>query len=181
MKKSFVMVALSVVALGLAMWLSACETDVCKDIELMGAGDRIHDTYTFANSGVTLKDMGDNKFEIGGSVQYLSDAKVKEEFNIDEDVNHVVAIKLSCCDNTTVDANNVEINVNGVRNYDAEHINGSDYTFVILEASVGSTTTITVKWNADADEKVYTIYMSENLELLPQENATQNVIENVAI
>jgi hypothetical protein len=50
-----------------------------------------------------------------------------------------------------------------------------------LEASVGSTTTITVKWNADADEKVYTIYMSENLELLPQENATQNVMENVAI
>ncbi len=163
MKKSLLVFLLSVVCLGTAIGLTACKED-CKDIQLMGAGDRIHDSYTFANNGVVLTDKGDNKFEISGSVDYLSDSAVKQEFNIAEDISHVVAIKLSnCSSSTSVVADEIEIEVNGVRNYDAEHLNGSDYTFIILEAAVGSTTTISVKWNAGAETQVYTIYMSEDL------------------
>ena len=149
-----------------AIALAACNNDECKDIQLMGAGDRIHDSYTFANTGVTLIDKGDNNYEVSGSVEYLSDQNVKDEFEIAEDVNHVVVIKLSNCTNTKVVDNQVEISVNGVRNYDAEHLNGSNYTFIILEAKVGSTTTISVKWNAEAETKTYTIYMTEDLQLI---------------
>ena len=165
MKKSILFFALSIISITAAITLAACKNDECKDIQLMGAGDRIHDSYTFANTGVELTDKGDNSYEISGSVEYLSSQAVKSEFNIDADVNHVIAIKVSNCSNTSVVESEVEIEVNGVRNYDAEHLNGSNYTFVILEAKVGATTTISVKWNASAEPMVYTIYMSEDLEL----------------
>lgn len=168
MKKSIFMVAISAVCLSVAIGLAACKED-CKEIQLMGAGDRIHDSYTFANNGITLTDNGDNKFEISGSVDYLSDSAVKHEFDIAEDVNHIVAIKLTNCSSASVVEDEVEIEINGNRNYDAEHLNGSDYTFIILEARVDSTTTISVKWNAKAEPLVYTIYMSQDLTLKPAE------------
>ncbi|MBQ8452071.1 MAG: hypothetical protein IJ538_04795 [Clostridia bacterium] len=135
----------------------------CKAIELTGAGDRIHDSYTFANSGVQINDDG-NVFKIFGSVEKLDDEGVKKEFKIDDDVSHVVAIKLSSIDEDVV-KKDVEISVNGVRNYDAEHLNGSDYTFIILEVVPGNTTTISVKWNKDAETKNYAINFDENIEL----------------
>ncbi len=133
-------------------------------IELMGAGDRIHDSYTFANTGVKIKDDGDNSYTIYGSVDKLEDDKVKEEFNIDEDVDYVVAIKLTAID-TEVEKDEVEISVDGSRNYDAEHLNGSDYTFIILEAIPGNTAVIKVKWNSESTEKVYSIYFDSQLTL----------------
>lgn len=168
MKKSIFAIFLSVVCLGVAIGITACENK-CKDIELMGAGDRIHDSYTFANNGVVLTDKGDNNYEISGSVEYLSDESVKKEFSIASDINYVVAIKLSNCSSTSVDSKNVEITVDGNRNYDAEHLNGSNYTFIILEAKPNSTTNITVKWNKDAEAKEYTIFMSQDLKLLDKE------------
>lgn len=168
MKKSIFAIVLSVVCLSVAIGITACEGK-CKDIELMGAGDRIHDSFTFANIGVELTDKGDNNYEISGSVEYLSDANVKQEFLIADDINHVVAIKLSNCSSTSVDSSEVEISVNGNRNYDAEHLNGSNYTFIILEAKPNSTTTISVKWNKDAQAKEYSIFMSQDLKLLDKE------------
>ena len=106
-----------------------------------------------------------NKFEISGSVDYLSDARVKQEFHIDEDVNHVVAIKVCNCSGNKTNKDEVEIMVNGVRNYDAEHLNGDDYTFIILEANAGTTVTVSVKWNASMEPQVYTIKMADNLQL----------------
>lgn len=167
MKRKIFMFILGVAVLGTAIGLSACK-DKCKDIELMGAGDRIHDSYTFANTGVNLVDKGDNNFEITGSVEYLSDTAVKEEFNIPEDVDHVVAIKLTNCSSDEVKEAEVEISVDGVKNYDAQHLNGSNYTFIILEAKVGATTTISVKWNKDSQPHVYTIKMSDDLTLKPK-------------
>lgn len=168
MKKSILVIFLSTICLSVAIGITACESK-CKDIELMGAGDRIHDSYTFANSGVVLTDKGDNTYEISGSVEYLSDERVKEEFSIAEDINYVVAIKLSNCSSTSVDSKNVEITVDGNRNYDAEHLNGSNYTFIILEAKPNSTTTISVKWNKDAEVKQYSIFMVQDLKLLDKE------------
>ncbi len=168
MKKNIFMIVLGFAVLGAAIGLAACK-DKCKDIELMGAGDRIHDSYTFANTGVGLTDMGNNKFEITGSIEYLSDSAVKTEFKIPEDVSHVVAIKLTNCSGVNIVKEEVKVEVNGTRNYDAEHLNGSNYTFIILEAKVGATTTISVKWNKDAEPMVYTIKMSDNLVL--KENA----------
>ncbi len=168
MKKSIFVIILSAICLSVAIGITACESK-CKDIELMGAGDRIHDSFTFANVGVVLTDKGENNFEISGSVEYLSDEKVKKEFSIAEDIHHVVAIKLSNCSSTSVDSSQVEISVNGNRNYDAEHLNGSNYTFIILEAKPNSTTTISVKWNKDAEPKEYSIFMSQDLELLNKE------------
>lgn len=165
MKKSIFAIILGAVCLSVAIGITACESK-CKDIELMGAGDRIHDSYTFANSGVVLTDKGDNNYEISGSVEYLSDEKVKDEFSIAKDITHVVVVKLSNCSNSSVDSENVEITVDGNRNYDAEHLNGSNYTFIILEAKPNSTTKITVKWSKDAQAKEYSIYMSQDLKLL---------------
>lgn len=164
MKKAIITFAVALVALGSAIGLAACKTK-CKDIELMGAGDRLHDSYTFANNGVILTDKGDNKYEISGSVDYVSDTELKEEFNINEDINHVIAIKLSNCGSDQLIADQVVINIDGVRNFDAEHLNGSNYTFIILEAKVGATTTISVKWNSSMDYKVYTITMANDLKL----------------
>ena len=130
----------------------------------MGAGDRIHDTFTFANTGVKIKTDDDKKFTIYGSVEKLMDENVKKEFDIDEDVTHVVAIKLTAIQDE-VDKDKVKISVNGDRAYDAEHLNGSDYTFIILEAAKDRTVTITVKWNENADEKTYVIYFDEEIEL----------------
>ncbi len=138
--------------------------ECCKAIELMGAGDRIHDSYTFANVGVKIKDDGKNTYTIYGSVDKLENPAVKEEFKIAEDVTHVVAIKLSAI-KTQVKKDEVVITTNGNRSYDAEHLNGSDYTFIILEAIPGNTTTITVKWNKDAEELVYVVYFDTNLTL----------------
>ena len=145
--------------------LASCGKEECKELQLMGAGDRIHDSYTFANTGVVLTKTEENKFEISGSVDYLSDARVKQEFKIDEDVNHVVAIKVCNCSGNKTNKDEVEIMVNGVRNYDAEHLNGDDYTFIILEANAGTTVTVSVKWNASMEPQVYTIKMADNLQL----------------
>lgn len=171
MKKTIAMLLLAVVMLGTAVGISACKSkgQACKDIQLMGAGDRIHDTYTFANTGVKLIDDGNNTYTISGSVDYLADKAVKEEFDIDQDVNHVVAIKLSNCGTDKVVKKEVEISVDGVRNYDAEHLNGSDYTFIILEAVAGQISTISVKWNKDAKVKTYTIKFSDQLQLGQQQ------------
>jgi hypothetical protein len=136
----------------------------CSAIELMGAGDRIHDTYTFANSGVKIKDDGKNTYTIYGSVDKIYNDAVKKEFDIADDVTHVVALKLSAI-NSEVKKDEVEISTNGNRAYDAEHLNGSDYTFIIFEAVPNKTTTITVKWNKDAEELVYVIYFDSELTL----------------
>ena len=89
---------------------------------------------------------------------------IKKEFDIDSDINHVVTVKLTALD-IEVDKSKVNISVNGVRNYDAEHFNGTNYTFIVLEAVPDRTVTITAKWNEKDPEKVYTIYFSDKLEL----------------
>ena len=136
----------------------------CEAIELMGAGDRIHDTYTFANTGVKIKTDDDKKFTIYGSVEKLTDDAVKKEFDIDEDVTHVVAIKLTAIDDE-VDKDKVKISIDGDRSYDAEHLNGSDYTFIILEAVKDRMVNISVKWNEESEEKNYIVYFDEDIEL----------------
>ena len=76
----------------------------------------------------------------------------------------MVAIKLTAID-TAVDKEKLTISVNGIRSYDAEHLNGSDYTFIILEAVKNRTVTITVKWNEQAEEKTYVVYFAEDINL----------------
>ncbi len=155
----FIMVVLCLIS------CAACSKKNSKSaIELMGAGDRIHDTFTFANTGVEIFNNEKNVYTISGSVEKLEDENVKKEFSINDDVTHVVAIKLSAMDDD-VKKQEVQISVDGVRNYDAEHLNGSDYTFIILEAIKNKTVTITVKWNKDAKEKTYIVYFAENIEL----------------
>lgn len=166
MKKTLFFVALGFMMMGASIVVVACSMqNTCKEIQLMGAGERIHDSYTFANVGVTLNKTAENTFVIGGSVDKLTNAKVREEFNIAEDVTHVVAIKLSNCSGNATDAEHVEIMVDGVRNYDAEHLNGTDYTYIILEAIPGENTNISVKWNKDMEKIDYTITFDENLQL----------------
>lgn len=144
--------------------LVACNTASVKAIELMGAGDRIHDTYTFDNVGTKIKDDGKNTYTIYGSVDRLADENIKSEFEIAEDITHIVAIKLSAI-NEKVVKDEVEIYVNGARNYDAEHLNGSTYTFVLIEAKAASVVTISVKWNKNASVANYILNFDENLEL----------------
>ena len=160
MKKFFILVISVIFTLSLV----ACNNSTSKSVELMGAGDRIHDTFTFANTGVKIKQIKENSYEISGSVDKIENENIKTEFKIDSDINHVVAVKITAFD-TEVDESKVNISVNGLRNYDAEHLNGSDYTFVILEAVPDATVTITAKWNDSDPEEIYTIYFSENLEL----------------
>lgn len=145
-------------------FVSCAKTKSENAIELMGAGDRIHDTYTFANSGVNISKNENDIYTIFGDVEPLSDAGVKKEFNIDDDVTHIVAIKLT---NTKKNTNKdeVEISVNGVRNYDAEHLNGTNYTFILLEALKGKVVTISVKWNGNSQEETYVVNFSENINL----------------
>lgn len=169
MKKLLFISILCIACISSAVALVACRND-CKEIELMGAGDRIHDSYTFANRGVVLTEQENDKYKISGSVDYLSDIEVKKEFNISQDINHVIAIKLSNCSNIKTEPKEVEIKINGNTNYDSQHLNGSNYTFIILEARVDSTTTISVKWNSGAQPKVYTIYMSQDLQLLEKDS-----------
>lgn len=158
MKKIFMML----MCFALVVAISACsEKNTKMDIELMGAGDRIHDTFTFANIGVELKEKEDNVYEISGSVEKLEDENVKQEFKIEEDVDNVVAIKLSA-NGRVVEKEKISVKVDGVRNYDAEHLNGEDYTFVILEAVKGKAVSIEVSWNG-VDVESYVIQFSENL------------------
>lgn len=156
--------SLFLVCLTALMFVSCGKGKCCEAIELMGAGDRIHDSYTFANTGVKIKSDDKQTYTIYGSVEKLENEAVKKEFKIDEDINHIVAIKLSAID-TEVDKDNLQISVNGIRSYDAEHLNGSDYTFILLEAAKNKTVTITVKWNKDAEEKTYVVYFTEDIEL----------------
>lgn len=141
-----------------------CDSNMKNAIELMGAGDRIHDSFTFANIGVNIQNNSENIYTISGSVESLENIEVKKEFDIESDVDHVVAIKLSAV-GTQVDKDNVEIKTNGIRAYDAEHLNGSNYTFIILEAVPGKTVSISVKWNKDDNEKTYIINFDNNLTL----------------
>ena len=146
------------------IFVGCAKTENVKAIELMGAGDRIHDTYTFANNGVSISDDGKNTYTISGSVEKLTNQSVKDEFDIVGDIEYVVAIKLTAI-NEDVIKDEVVVSVNGVRNYDSEHLNGSNYTFIILEAIPDSTATITVKWNNSAEEKVYVVYFKADLNL----------------
>lgn len=158
MKRIFMML----MCFALVVAISACsEKNTKMDVELMGAGDRIHDTFTFANIGVELKEKEDNVYEISGSVEKLEDENVKQEFKIEEDVDNVVAIKLSA-NGRVVEKEKISVKVDGVRNYDAEHLNGEDYTFVILEAVKGKAVSIEVSWNG-VDVESYVIQFSENL------------------
>jgi len=147
-----------------AVMLVACGGSCSKPIQLMGAGDKIHDTYTFANVGTKIKDDGKNTYTIYGSVDKLEDIVVKEEFEIAEDVTHIVAIKL-CAQDIKVVKDEVEIYVNGTENYDAEHLNGSTFTYILLEAKANLTVNISVKWNKDAEIINYVLYFAEDLEL----------------
>ena len=148
----------------LSICLIACsKVEEKRDVELMGAGDRIHDTYTFANVGVVLKETGKNTYLISGSVDKLDNEEVKNELGIDNGITHVVAVKLSANGKDVV-KDKLVIKVNGVRNYDAEHLNGDDYTFIILEAVSGTSVSIAVKWNGE-EENVYNITFDENLTL----------------
>lgn len=157
MKKKFIGIFLFI----LAMITISCSSMKTNDIELMGAGDRIHDSYTFANTGVELDYDGDDVYTVSGSVEKLTDESVKEEFNIASDIDYVVAIKLSANGRDVV-KDKVTIKVNGVRSYDAEHLNGSDYTFVLLEVKVGGSVSINVSWNGE-DTKDYILKFSDNL------------------
>ena len=143
------------------MACSNCKND--KAIELMGAGDRIHDTYTFANIGTKIEETEPNVYLVSGSVEKIENENVKEEFKIDDDVDYVVAIKLTAC-GSKVDKDKVKINIDGSRAYDAEHINGSDYTFIILEAVAGSATSISVAWDGVSQQN-YVVRFSEDLVL----------------
>ena len=158
-------IILSVLIILVSFNFISCGCKGCSAIELMGAGDRIHDTYTFANKGVTIKETDNNVYEIAGSVEKLTSEAVKTEFKIDADITHIIAIKLTAID-TKVDSDKVVINVNGSRNYDAEHLNGSDYTFIIIEAVKGSTVSISVKWNEEDEIKTYLLKFSNDLVLL---------------
>ena len=130
--------------------VSCGQMNTRKDIELMGAGDRIHDTFTFANTGVEIKETEDNVYKISGSVERLDNDAIKEEFDIDSDINYVVAIKLSA-NGVTVDADKLNIKIDGVRSYDAEHLNGKDYTFIVLEVIKGGSISISGTWNGLED------------------------------
>jgi len=158
--KRFLSVIFSLICLMVCIGCSGSKT---KPIELMGAGDKIHDTFTFANIGVEIKEKEENIYEISGSVEKLTDENVKDEFDIDEDVTHVVAIKLTAVDSTVVEEK-VKVYVDGSRAYDAEHLNGSNYTFIILEAKPGVLATVNVLWDGE-NEKVYTVKFNENLTL----------------
>lgn len=141
--------------------ISCSKVEEKKDIELMGAGDRIHDTYTFANTNVKIEEKEENVYRIFGEVDRLDDVNVKDEFDIDNEVNHVVAIKLSANGRKVVE-DKVTIKIDGVRSYDSEHLNGSDYTFVILEAVENQSISITVSWNGEEEDN-YIIHFDENL------------------
>jgi len=158
--KRFLSVIFSLICLMVCIGCSGSKT---KAIELMGAGDKIHDTFTFANIGVEIKEKEENIYEISGSVEKLTEENVKDEFDIDEDVTHVVAIKLTAVDSTVVEEK-VKVYVDGSRAYDAEHLNGSNYTFIILEAKPGVLATVNVLWDGE-NEKVYTVKFNENLTL----------------
>lgn len=160
MKKIFNLILI----LCFAVVLVSCGTSKLKAIELMGAGDRIHDTFTFANNRVELKEESENVYRISGSVDKLVDEKIKSEFNISENITHVVAIKLTATDSNVVE-DEVEIEINGSESYDAEHLNGTDYTFVILEAKPGVVVNVSVKWNKNDTQKNYIINFDQNLNL----------------
>lgn len=161
MKKIF---SLVIVVMLCFCFVSCSKTESENAIELMGAGDRIHDTFTFANSGVNISKNENNVYTISGDVEPLNDASVKKEFKIDDDVTHIVAIKLT---NTKKNTNKdeVKISVNGVRNYDAEHLNGTNYTFILLEVLKSEIVTISVKWNSNLQEETYIVNFSENINL----------------
>lgn len=148
----------------LTFTLVACGGVKTNAIELMGAGDRIHDSYTFANEGVVLSKENENAYTISGSVFGILEETVKEEFEIAENVTHVVAIKLTATESEVI-KDEVEIVVNGSEAYDAEHLNGSNYTFIILEARAGNNVEIKVKWNSKDDFRVYNIKFADDLEL----------------
>ena len=150
--------------LSVFMFVSCGKGKCCDAIELMGAGDRIHDSYTFANTGVEIKNEGKNVYTISGNVDKLTDNAVKEEFGIDENVTHVVAIKLTAID-ADVKKDEVEIYVDGAENFDAEHLNGSDFTFIIIEAVPANSVSISVKWNKDADKLTYVVNFASDLVL----------------
>lgn len=145
------------------MFIVACSCNAKQDIELMGAGDRIHDSFTFANTGVEIKETEENVYLISGSVEKLTSEEIKSEFNIESDVDYVVAIKLSA-NGKEVIKDKVKISVDGLRSYDAEHLNGSNYTFIILEAKKNETVSIKVSWNG-VDEESYVLKFDENLTL----------------
>jgi len=154
----------SLIVFSIIVALAACSNNSKTAIELMGAGDKIHDSYTFANIGTKIKYEGDNVYKIYGSVDKLTDVNVKSEFEIEEKVEYVVAIKLSAVDESVV-KDEVEIYVDGAENYDAEHLNGASFTYIILEAKQGVSVNISVKWNKDADTKEYVVKFDENLQL----------------
>ena len=155
-----------ILAITMSCVIVACGANECREVQLMGAGERIHDSFTFANTGVVLEKLQDNNYLISGSVDYLDDARVKNEFDIDDNINHVVVFKLCNCSGNKTVKNEVEISIDGVRNYDAEHLNGDDYTYVILEAVPSQTVNISVKWNEQMQPIEYKIKMADNLELL---------------
>ncbi len=158
MKKIFTLI-LSIMLLCL---VAACtKVEEKKDIELMGAGDRIHDSYTFANTGVKIEEKENNVYRIYGEIEKLENNDVKKEFHINESVSHVVVLKLSA-NGKEVNKEKVLIKIDGVESYDAEHLNGDDYTFIILQVIKGTTVSITVSWNG-VDETNYVIMFDENL------------------
>ena len=158
MKKSILFLVMILIS---GVCVACAKNEKTNAVELMGAGDKIHDSYTFANEGVVLTKDGDD-YLISGSVYALNDKTVKNEFEIADDVTHVVAVKLTAIESEVVE-DEVEINVNGTRAYDAEHLNGDNYTYIILEAIPSDEVVISVKWNEKDEEKIYKVKFNEDL------------------
>ena len=76
--------SLCLIALGLFIFVGCGNGKCCSAIELMGAGDRIHDSYTFANVGVKISSDKNNVYTISGSVEKIDNETVKKEFKIDK-------------------------------------------------------------------------------------------------
>ena len=157
MKKILSMILIAICIFGFV----ACSNSDKKDIELMGAGERIHDTFTFANRGVSITEKENNVYEISGEVDKINDDKIKQEFEIDNDIDYVVAIKLSA-NGREIKEDKLKIEIDGIRAYDAEHLNGKDYTYILLEAVANANVSISVKWDGEQENK-YIIQFSENL------------------
>jgi len=124
--------------------------------------------YEVNNDGVTFKCIGDNTYEIGGTVPVASET-VLSGFNFQENETHIVSLKLSA--NTDVDKDTFSLEVKGpnkTNTFDKSALDGDDYTYLLLSVD-GMTEdkgyTITVKWNRDDEATIYTIKSADNLKL----------------
>lgn len=171
MKKCFKLLGLMLGVFSLcSLVLVGCggdKTNCSNDLKL-ATYSNTEANYSVNNEGVKLDCVGDNEFELSGSVA-VANSKLISDFGFKDNETHIVSLKLIANKEVEKDAFSLQIKGPTKTNtFDKASLDGDNYTYLLLAVDAMTDEKcyeITVKWNAEDNGTTYKICKNKDLTL----------------